>query len=43
MTLVVPTERVTFAKYPGLQTVREFNRLIRKPLWESSHLGYCER
>ncbi len=43
VTLVVPTERVTFAKYPGLQTVREFSRLIRKPLWQSSHLGYCER
>ena len=43
MTLVLPTERETFAKYHILQTVREFMRVIRKPIWGSSHMGYCKR
>ena len=29
VTLVLPTERETFANYTGLQTVRESMRLIR--------------
>ena len=43
VTLVLPTERETFAKYPGLKTVREFMQDIRKrPIWVSSpHMGYC--
>ena len=41
--LVLPTERKTFAKYPGAQTLREFMRLIHKPDLGSSHMGYCKR
>ena len=43
MTLVLPTERETFAKYPGLQSVREFMRVIRKQIRGRSHMGYCKR
>ena len=43
VTLVLPTEREHFAKYPGVQTLREFMRRIHKPDLRSSHMGYCKR
>ena len=43
VTLVLSTEREEFATSPGVETVAEFARRIKKPDLGRSHMGYCKR
>ncbi len=43
VTRVLPAERGEFARFAGVQTVRDCMGLLRKPDLGRSHMGYCER